>query len=43
MIERKTAINVQKHALRAVEELHDALTSSMDHCSQEDFEIIRRG
>lgn len=43
MIEKDTAIVIQKHALHAVESLHDALTSSINHCSTEDFELIRRG
>jgi hypothetical protein len=43
MIEKQTAIKIREHALRAVEELHDALTSSLNDCSAEDFDMIRRG
>jgi len=34
---------IQKHALSAIESLHDALTSSIDHCSVDEFDQIRRG
>lgn len=43
MIEKDTAIKIRDHALRAVENVHDALTASIGHCSEEDFERIRRG
>lgn len=43
MIERETAIKIQKHALRAIEELNSALISLPNNCSAEDFQAIRRG
>lgn len=43
MMTKETAIEIQQHALHAVEALHDALTTSLDNCSTEDFELIRRG
>jgi hypothetical protein len=43
MIEKDIAIKIQGHALRSIESLHDALTSAVDHCSVDDFELIRRG
>ncbi len=43
MIERDAAIEIQAHALKAVESLSRALNSSIGKCSAEDFELIKRG
>jgi len=43
MIEKSTASIIQQHALNAIESLHNALTVSIDQCSVDEFELIRRG
>ncbi len=43
MLEKNAALAIQQHALSAIESLHDALTSSIDHCSVDEFELIRKG
>jgi hypothetical protein len=43
MIDKETAIQMQKKAVRAIELLHDALTLSIDKCSTDEFQAIRLG
>ena len=43
MIERQCAIEIQKHALKAVSELSEALNISSGRCSQDKYDEIRRG
>jgi hypothetical protein len=43
MIDKQTAVTVQKYAVTAIESLHKALTSLEAKCSDEDFQSIRYG
>jgi hypothetical protein len=43
MIQRNAAIAIQRYSLEAIVALNRALNSSIDKCSHEDFELIKRG
>jgi hypothetical protein len=43
MIDKEIAVIVQKYSVTAIESLHNALTSAVDKCSDEDFQSIRYG
>jgi len=43
MIERDAAIEIQGHTLHAIEALSRALDSAVGKCSDEDFQVIKRG
>ena len=43
MVKKETALNIQKRALQAVIELHAIGDEVRDQCSDEDFEMIKRG
>lgn len=42
-MDRNVATTVQQQALIAIEALHDALTLTMENCSEEDFQLVRYG
>jgi hypothetical protein len=43
MLQKETALQIKKRALLAVAELDAIVSDIRDHCSDEDFELIRRG
>lgn len=43
MIEREAAIEIQGHTRNAIEALTRALNSAVGRCSEEDFQVIKRG
>ena len=43
MIEKKCAVEIHEHALKAISELSQALNLSQNRCSLEKYEQIKRG
>ena len=43
MMEKKTAIEIQQHALVAIRAESDALSSCENQCSLEEYQQIKRG
>ena len=43
MIDKNAAIEIQRHALKAIESLEAALYAAKNCCPEKDFERIKRG
>ncbi len=43
MIERESAIEIKKHSLNAITELSKVLEVSQGHCSEAEYERIKKG